>query len=270
MRGYMDRIINKVKLYVKDNNKAHDVEKNIKNALSKHNFELNENADIVISIGGDGTFIKMVHHSNFNNKFYASINAGSLGFLSSIDSDKIDSFVNDLNNNNFKIKEINLLKIKIYSNGVVKELKCLNELTVRNSDFSTFKADVLVNNKLLESYNGDGLVINTPAGSTAYSLALNGAVLDNDIKAFALTPIVPINNKVYKSLINSIILSENKEVTIIPSNNKNFCYVCDGKMEKLDKCDKISCKLEGSIKCIVLNDYDYFNTISSKIIDIKE
>ncbi len=265
----MERVINKVKLYIKDTDKAHNAELVLKNELTKHNFELNEDADMIISVGGDGTFLKMLHKYNFNNCYYASVNAGSLGFLSSVDNSNIIEFINDLDTNNYDVREFNILKTVIYLNNTKKEYYSLNEFTIRNSDFQTFKADLLIDDKLIEKYNGDGLVISTPIGSTAYNYALNGPILDSDANAFILTPIVPINNKVYHALSNSLVLSNNKKITIIPNKNPNLCILVDGKIERIIP-DRVDCYIENKIKVIVPKNYNYLNIIKNKIIDTKE
>ena len=266
----MDKRIKRVKLYVKDNNNAHRIEKLVKSALEKHKLEINDNYDIFISVGGDGTFLKMLRANNYKNTYYGAINAGSLGFLTSVDSNKIDEFINDLSLGNYLVKDIDLLKVKVYTDNKYTELYCLNEFTIRKNDFKTFKADVYINQKLLERYTGDGLVISTPLGTTAYNQALGGAILDNDIKALSLIPIAPINNKVYKSLISPMVISSNKKITIIPFNNINLCYLTDGEINNSDNITKIECILDKTIKYIVPVDYDYIDRLKIKLIDIKE
>ena len=266
----MDKKIKRVKLYVKENNTAHRVEKLVKNALLKHNLELNDDFDIEISIGGDGTFLKMLRSNKYRDTYYAAINAGSLGFLSSVDNNKLDKFINDLANNKFMVKEISLLKVKVYSNDSVKELYCVNEFTIRKCDFSTFKADVYIDKKKLERFTGDGLVISTPLGTTGYNEALGGSIIDNDIKALSLTPIAPINNKVYKSLLSPIIIAPNKKIIIEPYNHINLCYLTDGEICIDNSITKIECMLDKTIKYVVPNNYDYIDRLKNKIIDTKE
>ena len=266
----MDKRIKRVKLYVKENNNAHRIEKLVKSVLVKHNLELNNNDfDIIISIGGDGTFLKMLRNNQYSDVYYAAINAGSLGFLSSVDSNKLDKFIENIASNNYKVRDINLLKIKIYHDTKVNELYCVNEFTIRKSDFSTFKADVLIDKKKLEKYTGDGLVISTPLGTTGYNQALGGSIIDNDLKALSLIPIAPINNKVYKSLINPFIIAPNKKITIIPYNNTKICYLTDGEIYN-DDITKIECYLDKEIRFIVPNNYDYIDRIKNKIVDNKE
>lgn len=265
----MGRNINRIKLYVKNTDKARNVHINVKNALLKHKFELNEvDYDLLISIGGDGSFLKMLRANNYDsNVFYAGINAGSLGFLTSIESVQVDSFIESINNNDYLIKDVDLLKVVVYSNNEIKEFYCINEFTLRKNDFSTMKADVLINNQLLENFSGDGLLFNTPTGSTAYNQALGGAIIDNDIKAFSMIPIAPINNKVYHAISNTTLLSKNKKITIIPKSSNNLCYLTDGLVFNDENIEKIECFLDKSIKVIFPSNDNFVSRLKSKIIN---
>ena len=265
----MNRKINRVKLYVKDTDKAHLIEKLITDKLLNNNFIIdNDEYDMAISIGGDGTFIKMLHNNNFNNNiYYAAINAGSLGFLSSIESDDIEKFINNLNNDLISIRELDLLKTRVYKDNIFNDYLSINEITIRKSDFSSLRCDVKIDNNLFENYVGDGLVVSTSTGSTGYNYALGGAIIDSSVKAYLLSSIAPINNKVYKTLSNSLVLSNNKKISIVPSDNTNLCILNDGKIIKINDISKIECTMEGSIKCIVLNEYSNIINIKSKIID---
>ncbi len=265
----MSRNIYRIKLYVKDTDKAHSVEKDVKDVLLKHKFELNDkNFDLEIAIGGDGSFIKMLRANNYkSNVYYSAINGGSLGFLSAVDRNQINGFIESINSGNYQVKDIDLLRVLVYSKDNYKELFCVNDFTLRKNDFSTMKADIFINDKLLENFNGDGLVFNTTIGSTAYNQALGGSVIDTDIKAISMIPIAPINNKVYHALSNSIIISNNKKITIIPKGNNNLCYLSDGLLVNDNTITKIECYLDKSIQVILPKDYNYFEKLKSKIID---
>lgn len=269
---YMNDRIGRVKLYVKDTSRAHLVEEEVVKELLNNDFIIdNDNYELVISIGGDGTFLKMLYANNFNsNIYYASINAGSLGFLSSIESDNIRKFISDLRNNVFNIKKLDILKTKVFSD-IETEIFSINELTIRKSDFSSLRSKVYIDNDLLNDYIGDGLVVSTSTGSTGYNIALSGPILDPSVKAYIITSIAPINNKVYHSLTNSMVISNNKKLTITPSNNNNLCILTDGKIINIDNVSKIECSIINDvIKCIVPKDYNYINNIKSKVINVEE
>ena len=265
----MDREIKRIKLYVKDTPNANNLKVYIEELLKKNNFEIVDYSyDLAISIGGDGTFLKMLHANNFNNDiYYASINAGSLGYLSSVSSDEIEKFVNNIKKNSCVLKEMSTLKAQVYKNNEIIDSISLNELTIRKTNFSTLRLDVLVNNQFLENFNGDGLVISTSTGSTGYNEALGGCIIDNDMKALIITPIAPINNKVYKSLTNSLVLSDKNTITLIPKNRDNLCFLRDGVINNISF-DKIVCSIQNNgIKCLMTKDYNYINNIRTKMID---
>lgn len=268
----MNDMVNRVKLYVKDISKAHMVEEIVTKELLENGFIIDNNDyNIAISIGGDGTFIKMLHTNNFNsNIYYIGINAGSLGFLSSIENADIKRFINDLKNKIFNIRELDILKTRVFSNNEI-EIISINELTIRKQDFSSLRSEVYINNDLLEKYVGDGLVVSTSVGSTGYNLALSGPIVDPNIKAYTLTAIAPINNKVYNSLSNSMIISSDKKISVIPQENNNLCIVSDGKLLKIDNIKKIECSINNNIiKCIVPKDYNYVNNVRRKVVNTKE
>lgn len=268
----MNKSINRVKLYVKDNLKAHELEKRVKEELIKNKFEIvNSDFELAIAIGGDGTFLKMVHDIKFSSCYYASINAGSLGFFSAIKESELSNFISNLKNNIFQTKELNLLDSTIYFNDTKWNYYSINELTIRKSDFSSLRCQIFIDDKLLDKYIGDGLVISSPIGSTGYNLALGGPIIDNTIEALSITPIAPINNQVYRSITNSMIIGSNHVITIVFDDTNNISILSDGKMDSMLKINKIECILSNkTIKCLFPNSYSYIDTIKSKIIDTKD
>ena len=102
------RKINKIKLFINDNEKSKIVAKDLELELKKYDFKIvSRNYDLAISIGGDGSFLRMVKDTKFNEDiYYIGINSGTLGFLQEIDIDKCADFVKRLNSDNYKIEEI--------------------------------------------------------------------------------------------------------------------------------------------------------------------
>jgi len=265
--------IKRVKIYVKNNNNAIHLMNILRNELLKCGFEISDVAyDLAISIGGDGTFLKMIHDNHFNSDiYYASINAGSLGFLSTFDDNGITRFVKSLQNNSFRINTLDYISTKIIMSDLKRELSSINEFTIRKTDFSSFRCSILIDNILLDKYIGDGLVISSPLGSTGYNMALNGVIVDNDIHGLLITPIAPISNKVYKSLMNSIVIGHKRNITIIPEDSSNLCFLTDGKLERINNINKIDLSLSlNKIQYIISDDYNYINNIRSKVLDSKE
>ena len=265
----MQREVNCFKLFVKEDEKAFGVANKLRNELIKNNYiEKDDNYDLAISVGGDGTFLKMLAKTNFNNNvLYVGVNAGTLGFLQEIDIDKTLDFIERLNHNDYKIQELCIGKTIITTSNNKYEYNTINEVVIRKNDFTVLNLNVLIDHEFLEEFHGDGLLISTSTGTTAYNLSIGGAIVYNSLKTLALTPIAPIFNKSYRSLISSIIIPEDKIIEIIPSKETNLSILVDGKKINIDNVTKIECMInQNRIKCLRMNDYHFIKLVNDKIL----
>lgn len=265
------RKINKVKLFVNDNELSQIVAKDLELELKKYNFSIvNRGYDLAISIGGDGSFLRMVKENKFNDKiYYIGINSGTLGFLQEIDINKCSDFVKRLNTNNFKEENISIQETKIITDDNIYKFNSLNEIVIRKNDFGTLKVPVLVDLELLENFTGDGILISTSTGSTAYNMSFGGSIIYNTLNTLSITPIAPLNNKAYKTLVNSVIIPSNKVITIIPNKNNNDLFLMvDGVNYNLYNVLKLETKIDKKfIKCIRMNDFHFIKVVKDKILE---
>ena len=266
----MTKKINKIKLYVKENSFSMIIANLLKEKLVKNNFKIVEdNYDLAVSIGGDGTFLGMISKNNFlSNVIYVGINSGNLGYLQNIDVDKIDKFVRCLKNDEFHVDKLSYLDVELLNKNEKKHYYCLNELVLRNQNFKAINVSIYIENNLLEKVFGDGILISTPTGSAAYNLSVGGPIIYDGLDLYTLTPIAPINNCVYKSLRNSLVIPGNKEATLIPENKSSISFVCDGSIIECDGINKVNIKLNSNkINVLRLNDYCFEKLINKKIIN---
>ena len=170
----MVKKINKIKLFIKNNSFSMIIANSLKDKLLKNNFKIVDNDyDLAIAIGGDGTFLKMIQENNFNNKIiYVGINSGNLGFFEDINIDELDIFVKCIKKNDFILKNMSYLNVEIICNKKIKNFHSLNEVVVRNANYKTLSSSVYIDDVLLENYFGDGVLISTSIGSTAYNLSV--------------------------------------------------------------------------------------------------
>jgi NAD+ kinase len=155
------------------------------------NQELCEKSDILISLGGDGTLLSTVRKSFGYNKPILSIKAGNLGFLVDLDVRDIEPFLETLIDGDYKIEKRQVLDIEI---GEKREF-ALNDIAITNSERMVV-SNIYVytsgsNSQLLNSYYGDGLLVSSATGSTAYNLSLGGPILYPEMGNYILTPIAP-------------------------------------------------------------------------------
>lgn len=259
-----------VRLFVNDNETSKNVSKIVKEKLESANFQIVEdNYDLAIAIGGDGSFLRMIKATNFNeNCLYVGINAGTLGFAQEVNIEEIDKFILDLENNNYKIENIGIQEIEIKTPDTISKQLSLNEMIVRDMELNTANLKVLVEGVLLEDFVGDGLLLATSFGSTAYNLSFGGSIVYNTFHTLQLTPIAPLNNKSYRNLLNSVILPDNKEVVIKPFNRtKNLLITVDGDNNFYKNVDYVSSKVSGrEIQILRMKDYNFIKKINDKFL----
>ena len=266
----MGRRINKVKLFVNDNEKSKIVAKDLELELVKYGFKIvGKGYDLAISIGGDGSFLRMVKETKFNqNIYYIGVNSGTLGFLQEIDIKDTIDFVKRLNSDADKIEDISVQETKVITEDKIYHYDSLNEIVIRNRDFNALRVPVYVDDELLENFSGDGILISTSTGSTAYNMSFGGSIVYNTLKTLTITPIAPLNNKVFKTLVNSVIVPDNKVITLVPSRDyKNMFIQIDGVNKIVDNVIKVETKIDGkSIKCLRMNDFHFIKVINNKIL----
>ena len=173
--------------FVFDNTKK---AKKIKKIILRRNKNISpKKSDVIVVAGGDGFMLKtMKKYYKLNKPFYG-INCGLVGFLMNRYSTK--KIIEKIKKS--KIVTINPLEIKITNiNGIRQNLLAINDLSILRQSKQTAFLNLKVNQKtLLKKLIGDGVLISTPAGSTAYNLSINGPILSLNSKKLAITPISP-------------------------------------------------------------------------------
>ncbi|MDE5587353.1 MAG: NAD(+)/NADH kinase [Bacilli bacterium] len=238
----MTRSIKRFKLFVNDNERAKLIAHSVQKSLEDAQFTcVDSNYDLAIAIGGDGSFLRMVRENDFNEDiYYVGINAGTLGFLQEVKLEEMDQFVQELKDSSYQVASLGIQETTVYTEEETHDFKSLNEIVVRNSLLDTCHFDVKIEDRLLEHYAGDGMLIATSAGSTAYNLSFGGSIVFDDFHTLQLTPIAPLNSKVYCSLRNSLIIPENRTVTLLPKGKKNeFMVTADGTNTSFSNVQKI-------------------------------
>lgn len=223
-----------------------------------------EEAEIICSIGGDGTFLESSRLSK--GCPIIGINCGTLGYLTDVNPKEIKKAMKDLLNNNYYIEERMMLEGEIIKrNGErIHVPSALNDISISKNIFGVVRFDTIIDGKLINSYTADGIIVCTPTGSTAYNLSCGGPIVDPTANIITLTPIAP-----HTLLSHSIILSENTtiEINITELRDKTSSYVLyDGKPIEITAGDKICIhKSKKSSKVIKLNWQSFIENIRKKI-----
>ena len=196
------------------------------------------NPDIVITVGGDGTFLRAVHHyiDNVSNIIFFGIKTGHLGFYSNYTKENINELFDRINNKTYEIEYHDLVKWEC--NG--KSGYSLNEITIVNPT-ATQIVDVYIDKEKFETVRGTGLCISTTNGSTAYNKSLGGPVVDPKLDCIILSEMASINSNAYRSLNSPLVLSTERRLEL-KSNNAKF-LTSDHLQYELENDDYIECFL---------------------------
>lgn len=263
-------MIKKVKFYSNNTEISNELLQMALKEFVDNDFEVvDDNYELAIALGGDGSFLRMLKENNFNSDiYYVGINTGTLGFLQEIKPNEILEFINKLKKEKYLIEKIGIQETTVIFNNVNEKLYSLNEILVREGNLNTISLEVRVDDELLEKYVGDGLMVSTSVGSTAYNLSFGGSIVYGSLPTLQITPIAPLNSKAYRDLLNSVIVPENNIITMIPSiNKKNLLITIDGKNKKYKNVDKIITVVNNKhIKCLRLENYSFTKIVNEKFL----
>jgi len=149
---------------------------------------LEESVDYLLALGGDGTMLRAVREAGALEVPVMGINLGGLGFLTAFPSSELEQALSDLEHRRVRVEERMLLRLRWQD----EEFTALNDIAFNmSSDARVIELSTYVNGDFLTRFTGDGLIVSTPTGSTAYSLAAGGPILHPRLKGIILTPICP-------------------------------------------------------------------------------
>lgn len=227
-------------------------------------FENNDfNADMVLSMGGDGTFLKAASHVGGKNIPILGINTGRLGFLADVSPEEMEETFEDIYKGNYKIEDRSVLQA--FSEGLpLKGYPCgLNEIAILKRDSSSMiTIHTSINGAYLTTYQADGLVIATPTGSTAYSLSIGGPVIVPHSNTIAITPVAP-----HSLNIRPIVINDDWEITLdVESRSHNFLVAIDGRSETCREGTRLVIrKADYNIKVVKRPNHIFFHTLRDKM-----
>ncbi len=220
-----------------------------------------QKCDFLISLGGDGTLLYTCRQSYPHELPILGINAGNLGFLTLIRQDELKWFFDELAQEKCSIEERMMLEVCFLKNGkCVKKDKAFNDVVLtRLATSSMLKVDAYVKKKLFNSYYGDGVIISTPTGSTAYNLSAGGAIVYPLSNAFILTSICP-----HSLTQRPLVMPSSFDVEF---KSKDSIVVIDGQNSyEMSEYDSIVVsKAKHSAKLFAHKSRDYFDILREKL-----
>ena len=206
----------KIRVFTNVRRKESGLQEKIENLIISNGFELdNENPDVVLYTGGDGTFLRSVQYylDKLNKIKFLGINFGNLGFFCDYQKDDLDQLIQDLKDNKFSETTHSLLKGEIVSEEKSETIYAINEIRIENP-FHTLICDVLINNDTLETFHGNGLLVASSLGSSAYNKSLGGSIIQPTLECLQITEIATIQNNFNRSLGSSFVVNKSDKITL--------------------------------------------------------
>jgi NAD+ kinase len=204
----------------------------IRSYLEDFRFRYDEDQpEIVISVGGDGTFLYAFHKYKGRLEYtaFVGVHTGHLGFYADWVPEEIEKLVIAIAKSSFRIVEYPLLDVLVRYNQPAKrdsQYLALNESTVKSVE-GTFVIDVEIKGELFERFRGDGLCVSTPSGSTAYNKALGGAIIHPSLEAIQIAEMASINNRVFRTIGSPLILPSHHTCVLKPVTQPDFLVTVD-------------------------------------------
>ena len=223
----------------------------------------NFDADFVISMGGDGTFLRAASMVGSKQVPILGINTGRLGFLADVTAQEIDHTIQALYEGDYAVETRSVIEVST-SGQKLKGYRCaLNDVAILKRDnASMITIHCTVNGDYLTTYQADGLIMSTPTGSTAYSLSNGGPIIVPGTHVFLLTAVAP-----HSLNVRPIVLSEDSEIQLtVESRTHNYLVALDGRSEPLQETTRLRLrKAPYRVRVIKRADTKYFYTLREKM-----
>lgn len=221
------------------------------------------NADYVISMGGDGTFLKAAVRVGIKSIPLIGINMGRLGFLADVLPGEVETALQAVLEGNYNIEEHTAIQISTNGGDFDGYHYALNDIAVLKRDIaSMIGIHTSIDGSFLVNYQADGLIVSTPTGSTAYSLSNGGPIIVPQTRTLCLTPVAP-----HSLNIRPIVISDSSTVTLeVESRSHNYLVAVDGRSYTMHEGSTVTISKAPFVTRIVKpNGRRYFSSLRDKM-----
>jgi NAD+ kinase len=219
--------------------------------------------DLVLSVGGDGTFLETVLKIKDLEIPVAGVNTGRMGFLANISEEELNHSIDMLCHGEYETIERCLLEI-VQPSPLFESSSssALNEITIQKADLSMITINVFIDDTYLNTYWADGLIISTATGSTAYNLSVGGPILSPEDESFIIIPIAPHNLTIRPIIVSG----ESKLRMVVEGRSKEYLATCDFRSIHLPFSQEVHIeKAAFKLKTVRLKGMDFYSTLRNKL-----
>lgn len=222
-----------------------------------------KDANIIVSVGGDGTFLQAVRKTGFREDcLYASISTSeSLKVYCDFHINETDKMIEAMTNEQIEVRRYPTIDVLVDEQ---MSFQCLNEFSIRSSIIKTFVLEVFIDDLHFETFRGDGIIVSTPTGSTAYSKSVNGAVVDPFLPSIQVSELASLNTNYYRTLGSPFILSGERKLSlrVVQDGNDHPTMGMDNEALSLQHVERVDIQLsEKRIKTVKLKDNSFWEKV---------
>jgi NAD+ kinase len=219
--------------------------------------------DLVLSVGGDGTFLETVLKVKDLGIPVAGVNTGRMGFLANISEEELNHSIDMLCQGEFRTIERCMLQIirpaSLFDDSTAS---ALNEITMQKADLSMITINVYIDDTYLNTYWADGLIISTATGSTAYNLSVGGPILSPEDESIIISPIAPHNLTIRPIIVSG----ESRLRMVIEGRSNEYLATCDFRSKRLPFHEEIQIeKAAVKLKTVMLKGMDFYSTLRNRL-----
>jgi NAD+ kinase len=235
----------------------------LKHEVYSSYLDFKSQIDLMVCLGGDGSFLRAVRYIRDSGVPIVGINTGRLGFLSNISKESIAETFQLLEDGHFEFQKRSLIRVQTQDDLFGEENFALNELTLSKKDTaSMISVHAHLDGKYLNSYWADGLIVSTPTGSTGYNLSCGGPIITPGCQVHIITPIAAHNLNV-----RPVVVPDHMPIELSLESRERSCLVSlDGITKSIKQGEKIRIsKAEFLINVIKFEHTNFLDTIRNKM-----
>ena len=225
--------------------------------------DYNFDVDYVISMGGDGTFLKAASRVGAKGPPIIGVNMGRLGFLADVLPGEVEAALDSLYAGECQIEEHVVIQVEAEGGVLAGNPFALNDIAVlKRDDASMISIRTQVDGEFLVNYQADGLIVTTSTGSTAYNLSNGGPIIIPQSSSLCLTPVAP-----HSLNIRPVVINDTAEITLdVESRSHNYLVAIDGRSERMTEGTRLVIrKAAHTIKIVKQRNQRYFSTLREKL-----
>jgi NAD+ kinase len=227
-----------------------------------------QKANIIASVGGDGTFLQAVRKTGFRDDcLYAGVSTRSyLGIYCDFHINETSKLIEAAEYDQLKVWHRPVIDVTIDGHTT---FSCLNEFSIQSGIIKTLVIDVFIDNMHFETFRGDGLIISTPTGSSGYNKSVKGAVVDPLLSCMQVSELASVNSNRFRTLGSSFILGHERTLTlkIVPEGNDHPTMGMDNEALSIQTVEKIQIKLsDKKIKTVKLRDNSFWEKVKKNFL----